>query len=60
MRDGSGGPKSQSPLEVEVLAMERMEKTDEDLGREARGVWKPLTIRLQDIEGRHRKQNYLR
>jgi hypothetical protein len=54
MRDGSRGPKSQSPLEVEVLAMERTDKTGEDLGREARGVWKPLTIRLEDIEGRQK------
>jgi hypothetical protein len=29
---------------VEVLAMERMEKTGEDLGIEARTVWKPPTI----------------
>jgi hypothetical protein len=34
----------QSPLEVEVLAMERMEKTGEDLGIEVRSVWKPPTI----------------
>jgi hypothetical protein len=29
--------------------MERMEKTVEALGREARLVWKPPTIRLEDI-----------
>jgi hypothetical protein len=40
--------------------MERMEKTGEDLGREVRGVWKPLTMRLEDIEIPHRNQNYLR
>jgi hypothetical protein len=40
--------------------MERMEKAGEDLGKEARFVWKPLTIRLEDIEGRHRNENYLR
>jgi hypothetical protein len=27
----------------------------EDLGREVRGVWKPLTIRLYHIERPHRK-----
>jgi hypothetical protein len=40
--------------------MERIEKTGEDVGREARGVWKPRTVRLEDIEGQHRKENHLR
>jgi hypothetical protein len=40
--------------------MERMEKTGEDLDREARGAWKPLTIRLDDIQRLHRNPNYLR
>jgi hypothetical protein len=43
-----------------MLAMERMEETGKDLGREARGVRKPPTIRMEDIEMPHRKQNYLR
>jgi hypothetical protein len=43
-----------------MLAMERMEKTGEDFGREARGVRKPLRIRIEDIEGRHGKQMDLR
>jgi hypothetical protein len=38
-----------------VLAMERMEKTADDLDSEARRVWKPLTIRRKDIERPHRK-----
>jgi hypothetical protein len=29
-----------------VLAMGRMEKMAEDVRREARGVWRPLTIRI--------------
>jgi hypothetical protein len=40
--------------------MERMERTGQDLGMEGRGVRKPLTIRLEDIEGSHRKYNHLR
>jgi hypothetical protein len=35
-REGSEGPKFQSHIEVEVLAMKRMEETAEDLHREAR------------------------
>jgi hypothetical protein len=41
-------------------AMERMGETGKDLGREARAVWKPPTIRMEDIERPHRKQNHLR
>jgi hypothetical protein len=40
---------------MEASAMERIEKTAEDLSREARGVWKPLTIRMEDTERPHRK-----
>jgi hypothetical protein len=39
--------------------MERMEKTGQDLG-EGRGVWKPLKIRLEDIEELHRDEKHLR
>jgi hypothetical protein len=59
-REGPGGPRFQSPLEVVVLAMERMEKTAEDLGREGRGAWEPLKIRSDNIEGQHRKEAYLK
>jgi hypothetical protein len=45
---------------VEVLAMERIERRTGNLRREARGVRKPVTIRLEEIERPHRKQNYLR
>jgi hypothetical protein len=45
---------------VEVLAMEKMEKMGEYFCREVRGVWKPLMMRLEDIEIPHRNQNYLR
>jgi hypothetical protein len=47
---GLWAPKSESPIEVAMLAMERMEKTAEDLGGEVRCVWKRLTIRMEDIE----------
>jgi hypothetical protein len=53
-------PKSQSPPEMEMLAMERMKKTGEDLGLEARCVWKPPMIRMDEIERRHRKRNDLK
>jgi hypothetical protein len=43
-----------------MLAMERMDETGKDLGREARGEGNPPTIRMEDIERPHRKQNYLR
>jgi hypothetical protein len=56
-REGCACPRFQSPLELAVLALE---KAREDLGREARSVWKPLTIRLEEMEGPHRKYNYLR
>jgi hypothetical protein len=42
------------------LAMERVETSSYDLGMEARGVWNPLTIRQDHIEGPHRKYNHLR
>jgi hypothetical protein len=38
---GRWDPNLQWHPEVEVLVMERMEETGRDLGREARGVWKP-------------------
>jgi hypothetical protein len=45
---------------VAVLASKRIRKTGEDLSREARSVWKPLRIRMEDIEIPHRKCNYLK
>jgi hypothetical protein len=54
-REGCECPKCQSPTEVKAVAIERMERTEQDLGKEARGVWKVVTIRLEDIEGPHRK-----
>jgi hypothetical protein len=45
---------------VEVLAMKRIEQTAEDLRRDARGVWKLVTITSEDLEGWHRNENYLR
>jgi hypothetical protein len=59
-RERSVDPRFQAPLEVDVLAMERIEKIADDLRREVRGVRKLLTIRLDDIERPHRKQNCLR
>jgi hypothetical protein len=42
---------------VELLGMKRIEKRTENLRMEARDVWKPVTIRMEDIERPHRKQN---
>jgi hypothetical protein len=53
-------PRFQAPIEVEMLAMERIERRTEDLRMEARDVWKPVTMRMEDIERPHRKQNHLR
>jgi hypothetical protein len=50
-KEGSLGPKSHSPLEVEVLAIERTERRTDDLRRDTRGRWKPLAIRSGDIKG---------
>jgi hypothetical protein len=47
-------------VEVEELAMERIGRRTGDFLREARGVRKPVTIRLEDIERLHRRQNHLR
>jgi hypothetical protein len=35
---------------VEALGMERIERRTKDLHREARGVWKPPTMRIEGIE----------
>jgi hypothetical protein len=59
-REESGYPGFQSPLEAAVGEMERMENAAEDLGSKARGVWRRLTIRMEDIERPYSKQNYLR
>jgi hypothetical protein len=59
-RERSVGPRPEAPLAVEMLATERIERRMDDLHREARGVRKVLTIRLEDIETPHRKQNDLR
>jgi hypothetical protein len=40
--------------------VERIEEVAENLRREARGVWKLVTVRLGDIEGHNRKEMYLR
>jgi hypothetical protein len=53
-------PMFQAPIEVEMLEMQRIERRTEDLRMEARDVWKPVIIRLEDIERPHRKQNHLR
>jgi hypothetical protein len=54
-REESGYARFQSTLDVAVLAIERMGKMGKDLGREARSLWKPLTIRMEDIGVPHRK-----
>jgi hypothetical protein len=59
-RDGLEGPMVESPIGVVVLAIESVERSAQDVGREARGVWKPVTIRSDDIEGQHRNQKSLR
>jgi hypothetical protein len=59
-RERSVGPRFEALLEVEMLAMEGIERRMDDLRREARGVGKCLTIRLEDMETPHRKQNDLR
>jgi hypothetical protein len=59
-REKCGYPRFHSPIDVAALAMERMANTEEDLDREGRGVRKPPTIRLEEIERPHRKQNHLK
>jgi hypothetical protein len=56
----SVGPRFEAPIEADSLVMERIERSRKRLGTGARGVRKPLTIRLEDIEKPHRKHNYLR
>jgi hypothetical protein len=53
----SVGPRFQAPIKIEVdrPAMERIEMRMEDLRRQVRGVWSPLTIRIEDIKRPHRK-----
>jgi hypothetical protein len=59
-KEASVGPKVQSPLEAEVLATERTEGRTDDLRRDVRGGWKPVTIISGDIEGHHRNKQLLR
>jgi hypothetical protein len=40
--------------------MKRMEKTGENLRREMRGAWNPLTIKMKEIERSHAGPNYLK
>jgi hypothetical protein len=54
-RDIEKREKVHKTIEVEVVAMERVEGRTKPLRTEARGVWKPPTIRLDDIERPHRK-----
>jgi hypothetical protein len=42
-------------MEVEAVAMEKIERPTKDLRREARSVRQLLTIRLEDIERPPRK-----
>jgi hypothetical protein len=56
----SGGPRFQAPMEVDTPATERIEARKDDLRTGPRGVWSLPTIRMEDIERPHRKENYLR
>jgi hypothetical protein len=58
----SVGPGFQAPIaiEVEKLAMERVEMRTEDLRTGARGVRSPLAIRTEDVERPHRNEKLLR
>jgi hypothetical protein len=47
-------------MEADTPATERIEATKDDLRTEPRGVRSLPTIRMEDIERPHRKDNYLR
>jgi hypothetical protein len=49
-KEASVGPKVQSPLEAEVLAIERTEGRTDDLRTDVRGGWKRVTIRSVPIK----------
>jgi hypothetical protein len=53
-------PQFRAPIKTEALAIERIERRTEDLRTGARRVRNPLTIRMEEIERRHRKEEYLR
>jgi hypothetical protein len=57
-KERSVGPKFQSPLEV--LAIERIERSTADGRTDARGGWKPMMIRSGGIEGHLRNEKVLR
>jgi hypothetical protein len=59
-REGSVGPRFQPPLEVEVLAIERIERRMDGLRRDARAGLRPLTIRSRDIEEHSGTEKLLR
>jgi hypothetical protein len=54
------GPRFKAPMEVERLATERIEARKNDLRTGLRGVRSLPTIRMEDIERPHRKEQYLR
>jgi hypothetical protein len=47
-------------MEVDTLATERIEAKKDDLRTGPRGVRSFATIRMEDIERPHRKEQYLR
>jgi hypothetical protein len=47
-------------MEVDTPATERIKRRKDDLRTGPRGVRSLPTIRMEDIERLHRKQNYLR
>jgi hypothetical protein len=56
------GPRFQAPMEIEAdrPATERIEGRKDDLRTGLRGVRSLPTIRMEDIERRHRKEKHLR
>jgi hypothetical protein len=58
----SGSPRFRAPIEIEVekLAMEKIERRTDGLRTGARGVRSLLTIRMEEIEKPHRKEKHLR
>jgi hypothetical protein len=56
----SVGTRLQALVQKEALAMERIEPKTENLRTWVRGLRSPLTIRMEEIERRHRKEKYLR
>jgi hypothetical protein len=56
----SAGPRFQAPMEVDTPATERIEARKNGLRTGLRRVRSPPTIRMEDIERPHRKEQYLR